>query len=591
MTVEHADLTSIHPAAYVAATDPGAVGAQKLWIDTSLTQPTVKLRNAGNTAWTDLATGPAGADGDPGVPGLVWRGPWSVLTDYEVGDAVYDNATTSSYICILDDTTHDPPDLPHWSLLAAGTVGQDGSPGMIWRGAWDSAVPYAVGDAVESAGSAYICVTANTNVLPPGAGEWELLAAKGATGAAGATGATGATGAAGATGATGADGADGADGDPGLLWRGPWSGGSSYDVGEAVESAGSSWIALTASTNVLPVAGAYWQLLAARGADGASTGTPILAPGDLVVGVPGTRTDFALASAGSSATASLGASPGNAIDGDITTAWGPGTVGTSEWLTIDLGVARAIEAFEIFWLAPPNQAQAYTISSSPDNSTWTVRHTVASNPLGGDSGIVVLSSGSITARYWRMTITTGGVSGNWPALTGVRLLGASTGGTAAGRLGIAPPNYQLSVAGGTPVWVPPLTYPKFSVHKNGTNQAHGGGGYVKVTWPTELYDSNANFGSDRFTPTVAGYYSVAVGVTVTGVTPGAEIALVLYKNGAAYQNMIDSLAPYATHAATGSAQVFLNGSTDYIEVYCYSANAVSIYGVAQNTWFAGALLP
>jgi hypothetical protein len=50
----HKDLTgdeAIHPAAYVASADPGAVGADKLWIDTTTTPPIIKKRNAGDAGW------------------------------------------------------------------------------------------------------------------------------------------------------------------------------------------------------------------------------------------------------------------------------------------------------------------------------------------------------------------------------------------------------------------------------------------------------------------------------------------------------------------------------------------------------------
>lgn len=55
--VQHSNLTApaaIHPAAYVSSSDPGAVGANKLWIDTTTSSYRVKIRNAGNTAWSTV---------------------------------------------------------------------------------------------------------------------------------------------------------------------------------------------------------------------------------------------------------------------------------------------------------------------------------------------------------------------------------------------------------------------------------------------------------------------------------------------------------------------------------------------------------
>jgi hypothetical protein len=60
----HKDLTgaaAVHPAAHVAGSDPGAVGAHKFWVDTSSGPPyTLKKRNAANDAWETIG-GASGA--------------------------------------------------------------------------------------------------------------------------------------------------------------------------------------------------------------------------------------------------------------------------------------------------------------------------------------------------------------------------------------------------------------------------------------------------------------------------------------------------------------------------------------------------
>lgn len=56
----HADALSYHVPGYVQDTDPGTVGAGKLWVDTTGSAPfPMKIRNEGNTGW-DLAGGGAG---------------------------------------------------------------------------------------------------------------------------------------------------------------------------------------------------------------------------------------------------------------------------------------------------------------------------------------------------------------------------------------------------------------------------------------------------------------------------------------------------------------------------------------------------
>ncbi len=98
-----------------------------------------------------------------------------------------------------------------------------------------------------------------------------LLACKGgdgATGAQGSTGAVGATGPAGSMGPQGPPGPAGAPGARGMSWRGSWSPLDTYFVDDAVEYGGSAYMAVAISTGTAPPS-STWQLLAARGADGA----------------------------------------------------------------------------------------------------------------------------------------------------------------------------------------------------------------------------------------------------------------------------------------------------------------------------------
>ena len=85
---------------------------------------------------------------------------------------------------------------------AQGPVGPAGQ-GYSNKGAWSAATAYNPYDTVQSGGSTYVCIAANTNQAPPNATYWEVMAAQGATGATGPTGATGSTGPPGSTGATG----------------------------------------------------------------------------------------------------------------------------------------------------------------------------------------------------------------------------------------------------------------------------------------------------------------------------------------------------------------------------------------------------
>jgi len=56
------------------------------------------------------------------VSGLEVLGDWSGATTYSVGDIVYLASTSSSYICILENTNTTPPNATYWQLLVSGTA-------------------------------------------------------------------------------------------------------------------------------------------------------------------------------------------------------------------------------------------------------------------------------------------------------------------------------------------------------------------------------------------------------------------------------------------------------------------------------------
>jgi uncharacterized protein YjbI with pentapeptide repeats len=86
---------------------------------------------------------------------------------------------------------------------------QKGAPGLVWRGVWKSGTSYAVSDAVQYQGSAYVATAPSLSIPPPEPGHWSLLAAQGLTGPAGPQGPQGSAGPAGATGPQGPKGVDG----------------------------------------------------------------------------------------------------------------------------------------------------------------------------------------------------------------------------------------------------------------------------------------------------------------------------------------------------------------------------------------------
>jgi hypothetical protein len=134
--------------------------------------------------------------------------------------------------------------------------------------------------------------------------------------------------------------------------------------------------------------------------------------------------------------------------------------------------------------------------------------------------------------------------------------------------------------------------PAFSAYANAT-QSIANSTFTKVLFQVEEFDTNSNFASSRFTPTVAGYYQVNSAVYIQAISNQALCSI--YKNGVLYKN-----SPYITGnggdaGALVSAIVYLNGTTDYIELYANqnSGSTKTIYGVAdspQITWFNAAMI-
>jgi hypothetical protein len=111
--------------------------------------------------------------------------------------------------------------------------------------------------------------------------------------------------------------------------------------------------------------------------------------------------------------------------------------------------------------------------------------------------------------------------------------------------------------------------------------------FTKIQLQAEEFDTASCFDSTtnyRFTPTVAGYYQVTGGVGCN-VASGAGIAEV-WKNGLAHKRgaATGALAGASSHV-TVSALVYLNGSTDYIELYGYQSsggNGATWTGTSYN---------
>jgi hypothetical protein len=128
--------------------------------------------------------------------------------------------------------------------------------------------------------------------------------------------------------------------------------------------------------------------------------------------------------------------------------------------------------------------------------------------------------------------------------------------------------------------------PAFSAYST-TNQSLTSGVWTKVTYGSEDFDTNSNFASSRFTPTVAGYYQINASAYMGASSGGADQYLAFYKNGANYKTCVYQVVAFGL--ANGSVTLYMNGSTDYVEVYAQKSGVSPIiYDFSQlGTWFNG----
>ena len=182
------------------------------------------------------------------------------------------------------------------------------------------------------------------------------------------------------------------------------------------------------------------------------------------------------------------------------------------------------------------------------------------------------------------------------ATTGTGVFTLESPATNTDRTLILPDEAGTVLTSGTPTLLPkgvPVVRATLSA-----TQTITGGVWTKVQFNNKTFDTNNFFDittNYRFQPTIAGYYQINAGVLYS---PGTATAVLtgLYKNGSLYHNMGYA---YMTNVylddfmSKGSCVIYLNGSTDYAELYGYLiASSPAFYGSAGNnsTFFEAVLV-
>ena len=198
---------------------------------------------------------------------------------------------------------------------------------------------------------------------------------------------------------------------------------------------------------------------------------------------------------------------------------------------------------------------------------------MSSEIIAGDtSGSVTLSAPAVSGTT-TLTVPT----------TTDTLVGKTTTDTLTNKTLTSP-----TITGAT-ITVASTAAPAFMAYKT-VDQSITTSTFTKITFPTEEYDTNNNFASSTFTPTVAGYYLIGAGYNGNGGGTPSRVTLDIYKNGSQARRVFD--VSTVCNLAAGSCLLYMNGTTDYLEAYAYIiATSPIIYsnGASTYTYFYGFL--
>jgi hypothetical protein len=142
------------------------------------------------------------------------------------------------------------------------------------------------------------------------------------------------------------------------------------------------------------------------------------------------------------------------------------------------------------------------------------------------------------------------------------------------------------------ITLPSGAAPAFSAYNN-ANQTLNNNTSYKVLFQVEEFDTNSNFASSRFTPTVAGYYQINAQVLIENNSNAGTLLCQILKNGADYKSTQSTIRSGSNTTALCCSVIYFNGSTDYIEIYALQASGATATLIANSflsTWISGAFV-
>jgi len=136
--------------------------------------------------------------------------------------------------------------------------------------------------------------------------------------------------------------------------------------------------------------------------------------------------------------------------------------------------------------------------------------------------------------------------------------------------------------------------PAFSAYRTTSAQTITTGTWTKVLFDAKDFDTATAYSTStsRFTPQVAGYYQVSGCLNMSPAAAGTCLTAV-YKNGSIWKLGVSIPLNATIYICLNvTSLVYLNGSTDYIEIYVQqtSGSNLSLYDSQANTYFQAAMI-
>jgi hypothetical protein len=133
--------------------------------------------------------------------------------------------------------------------------------------------------------------------------------------------------------------------------------------------------------------------------------------------------------------------------------------------------------------------------------------------------------------------------------------------------------------------------PTFFAYNSGSSQNISANTLTKATLNATEFNTSSAFDTtnSKFLPTVAGYYQIDASIYFNyGGSAPSWMDLYVYKNGASVR-WARTLLSWGV--VTTSSVIYLNGTTDYVELYGYvQTNAGQIIASQSGTYLSGSLV-